>query len=467
MKCGVTALGIILSVSAGAQAQQAWPDPLLNAPVTPETTEKGLAVDAYVQGVQAWVWGYPLVRMERVMRDYTTVPDPLPDTSYRAPLNRIGWARRLADAQAFDMPTANNDTLYMSAVVDLTEPYLLTVPDLDDRYYVINTFNMWQELEHYIGRRTTGTKAGTFALVPPGWEGTLPDGVTVLQISTSKVWLWGRLHVRPSDDYESLHAIQDAFDLRPLSALGQADWTAPEASLPPLPDIGDDPLGFLQHVGAALQYNEVKPQDAALFAQLSRIGLTQDGFDPQRLSPSQAKELARALADAPNVAVAAIADSGEVKNGWSYISGLDAFGTNYPLRAMVSGPYLGGNGDLEAVYPARFTDDAGALLTGEKIYHVGFASAPPSGAFWSLTIYNAEDKMLSDNTIDRYKLGSEDDLTVAADGSFELTLSHRAPESTENWLPVPEGPFYMVLRIYQPQPAFFDGTWKMPSVTIQ
>ena len=54
------------------------------------------------------------------------------------------------------MPTANNDTYYMSAVVELDEPYVLSVPDTHDRYYVINVFNMWQELQHYIGRRATG-----------------------------------------------------------------------------------------------------------------------------------------------------------------------------------------------------------------------------------------------------------------------------------------------------------------------
>jgi hypothetical protein len=59
----------------------------------------------------------------------------------------------------------------MSAVVVLDEPMVLSVPDTSDRYYVVNVFNMWQELEHYIGRRTTGTKAARYVLVPPAANG--------------------------------------------------------------------------------------------------------------------------------------------------------------------------------------------------------------------------------------------------------------------------------------------------------
>ena len=150
---------------------------------------KGLEADGYQLGISAYVWGYPLVRMERLAREYTDVPSPKPDTSYRAPLNQIGWAQELATPAAKDMPTANNDTYYLSAVVTLDEPYIITVPDTNDRYYVIDVFNMWQELEHYIGRRTTGTKAGRFAIVPPGWNGQLPPDVKRLDVTTNKVWL--------------------------------------------------------------------------------------------------------------------------------------------------------------------------------------------------------------------------------------------------------------------------------------
>jgi hypothetical protein len=148
---------------APTASAETFEDKLVSTPGTPEVIAKGLEEDGYQLGISVYTWGYPLVRMERVIREYTTVPSPKPATSYRAPLNQIGWATELATPEAKDMPTANNDTFYMSAVVRLDQPYILSVPDTHDRYYVINVFNMWQELEHYIGRRTTGTTAARYA----------------------------------------------------------------------------------------------------------------------------------------------------------------------------------------------------------------------------------------------------------------------------------------------------------------
>ena len=187
----VAATAFAVALCANVAAAQDYPDALLTTPVTPDALAKGNEIDAYVQGVQAYVWGYPLVRMERVARQYTTVPDPKPRTSYRSPLNQIGWARELSTASAREIETPNNDTLYMNAIVELAEPYILSVPDTHDRYYVVDVFNMWQELEHYIGRRATGTAAGNFALAPAGWKGKLPVGVKRLDVTTKDIWLWG------------------------------------------------------------------------------------------------------------------------------------------------------------------------------------------------------------------------------------------------------------------------------------
>jgi len=98
---------------------------------------------------------------------------------------------------------------------------------------------------------------------------------------------------------------------------------------------------------------------------------------------------------------------------------LDNFGFNYPLRALVASAYLGGNGEREAVYPVRYTDSTGAALSGANKYVMRLAKEPPVGAFWSVTIYNAGDKMLIENPINRYKVGTDtkdDPADVAKDG---------------------------------------------------
>ncbi|TBY08174.1 DUF1254 domain-containing protein [Rhizobium laguerreae] len=451
---------IPLNCSTALAAEQ-FEDRLLTTPATPEVIASGLEIDGYHLGISAYAWGYPLVRMERVVRDYTDVSGKVPATSYRGPLNQFGLATELATPSAKDMPTANNDTFYMSAVVALDQPYVLSAPDTADRYYVIDVFNMWQELEHYIGRRATGTKAGRFVIVPPGWKGDVPSDAIRLDVTTDKVWLWGRLRVAQGEPVEPLLALQKQFTLKPL------DGKSGIKELPPLPSIAGDELGFLKHLGFALKDNAIKPADQALFAQFARMGLTKDGFDETKLSPEMRTGVIRAMADGPAMVVSSFASTSEVRNGWTWVTGLDSFGFNYPMRALVAGAYLGGNGEKEAMYPVRYTDADNQVLSGGNKYVLKMDEAPPVDAFWSLTMYNADDKMLVENPIQRYKVGTDTQgLKTAADGSMTIAIQNEKPQDAGvNWLPAPKGDFYLILRLYQPRDVVLDGTYKMPEVT--
>lgn len=451
--------GSLISGTAQA-AEPAYQDPVLTLQGSPEVFKKGMDVDGYSSAVAAWGWGYPIVRMEQIVREYTDVPSPKPPTSYRAPLNQIGWATELATPAAKDMPTANNDTLYMSAVVQLDEPYVLTVPDMHDRYYVVDVFNMWQELEHYIGRRTTGTKAGKFVFVPPGWTGALPTDATVLKVSTNKIWLWGRVRVSEGEDMAPIRALQKAFHLESASGKVYHD------TLPPMPALKNDGLDFFRQLAFAMKSNPVKPQDTGMFGQFSRFGLTEKGFNTDNIPPPIIEGVKRGVMDAPNVAVSTLVSTSEVRQGWSYVKGLDDFGYNYPLRALVAGPYLGGQGEKEAVYPIRYNDSEGHTLTGASSYTLTLDSEPPVNAFWSITMYDASNKMLVTNPLNRYKVGSDTPgLIKGKDGKIKIILSHSKPtEPDANWLPAPEHNFYLLFRMYQPKESVMDGSWKLPEV---
>lgn len=458
------ASALVLSGMTGSMlslaAEPTYQDPVLTLQGSPEVFKKGMDVDGYSSAVMAWSWGYPIVRMEQVVREYTDVPSPKPATSYRAPLNQIGWATELATPAAKDMPTANNDTLYMSAVVQLDEPYVLTVPDLHDRYYVVDVFNMWQELEHYIGRRTTGTKAGKFVFVPPGWKGELPKDATVLKVSTNKIWLWGRMRVSQGEDMAPLHALQKDFHLQ--SASGKVY----NETLQPMPALKNDGLDFFRQLAFAIKSNPVKPQDTGLFGQFSRFGLTENGFNADNIAPPILDGVKRGVQDAPNVAVSTLVSTSEVRQGWSYVKGLDDFGYNYPLRSLVSGPYLGGQGEKEAVYPIRYNDSKGETLDGANSYTLTLDSEPPVNAFWSITMYDADSKMLVDNALNRYKIGSDTPgLVRGKDGTLKVTISHAKPsDAAANWLPAPEHNFYLMFRLYQPKDSVMNGSWKLPQV---
>lgn len=445
-------------------------DPVIEIPGTNEVQDLGDYYGAKTAGTLAYQWGYALLRMEESMRSYIDVPNPKPATSYRAPLNQIGWARTLPTDADADMPTANNDTFYLSAVVDLQQPMVLKTPDTKDRYYVVDVFDMYQNLISYIGRRETGTKPGAFLIVPPNWKGNIPKGISkVISPATQKVWLWGRLNVKQGEDMKQLHALQDQFKLVSLSEFNGGAAPKLASSLPALPNVTDkDSLGFYKKLAFVMANNPIPEVDKALVGQFEKIGITPGKFDDSKLNKMQRKGLYDATLEAPLTIIASVKSAASIVNGWQWVNKLDNFGYDYALRSMVAGPYLGGQGEKEALYPIRYTDSENNALDGKNTYKISFDKEPPVKAFWSLTMYDASNKLLVKNELNRYKISNDiKGFVKKADGTFEITISNAKPKDTNNWLPAPKGGFYLILRLYQPSDEILSGKYKIPQVVKQ
>ncbi|OEF25898.1 DUF1254 domain-containing protein [Vibrio rumoiensis] len=427
-----------------------------------------LEQESYILGVNAYLWGSTLVRMENVSRLYTDLSQKQSDTSYRAALNNFGHARRLPTDVDSDMPTANRDTLYSSAIVDLSNgPVILSVPAISDRYYVIDMFDMWHNLFQYVGTRSTGTLARNFMMVPPGWKGTAPRDVEVVESPTTKVWLWGRTQVFNEKDYPTVHAIQDKYTLTSLSEYqgGKATKVNP---LPKAPGDAKDPLNFYVQLGEYLKANPLPERQQALFGQFKKIGITENGFDKSQLSPAQQKLLAQAVVDGQKIVnvQAANPSATTAKDGWYYSFLLDSFGDDNAFRSLVSHPYLGGQGAKEAMYPIAYTDIKGKPLSGQNDYTMHFDKEPPVGAFWSVTVYDAKTKLLVKNEIQRFNINDQTPITKAKDGSFNLHFSHQKPtdDTLSNWVPLPKDGFYVITRMYIPTKEVLDMKWTVPAI---
>ena len=146
--------------------------------------------------------------------------------------------------------------------------------------------------------------------------------------------------------------------------------------------------------------------------------------------------------------------------------GLDDF---YILRAAAAHTGLYGNSAEEALYPTYFSDSEGAPLDASKHdYVMTFAAdgLPPVKAFWSLTMYDAKTQLLVSNPINRYLLNStmQDSFKKHEDDSVTLYVQAKSPNDKleSNWLPAPSGPFYVVMRLYGPEPEALEGSWRPP-----
>jgi hypothetical protein len=182
--------------------------------------EKLSADDAAKFAEEAYIYGYPLVTMEYTRRVMTNTAEP---KGTHAPMGQFVRMREYPDASFTDVTAPNADTLYSTAWLDLAnEPYVLSLPDMGERYFLMPMLSGWTDVFEVPGTRTTGNKAQTYAITGPGFTGKLPNGVKELKSPTNMVWILGRTYCTGTpEDYKACHAVMDKYTLTPLSAYGK------------------------------------------------------------------------------------------------------------------------------------------------------------------------------------------------------------------------------------------------------
>jgi len=186
------------------------------------------------------------------------------------------------------------NTLYTSVWLDVSrEPWVLSVPDMGNRYYLLPMLDGWTNVFQVPGKRTTGDKAQKYAITGPGWTGTLPDGVTEYKSPTGMVWILGRIYCTGTpQDYTAVHALQDKFSLVPLSSYGKPYAPLPsevDANLDMKAGIRDqvdamDINMYFNYLARLMKTNPPASEDAPMVANMAKIGLVpgQD-FDATKL----------------------------------------------------------------------------------------------------------------------------------------------------------------------------------------
>jgi len=322
-----------------------------------------------------------------------------------APVNQVANAWGMLGPKFSAVQSANSDTQYSVTWFDSTEePYVLHLPDAKGRYYTFQFIDAYTNNFHYASTRTMGSQEQTYALVAPGWKGKLPANVTRADCPTPTGFIIGRWFVASEKDVAAVNALQKQVTMTPLSSYGKK-YTPPTVKVVPAEKYTGD-LAFFEQLGDTFVINGAPAADAGLLGLLKNIGLTTDhGFDSSALTDAEKK----------------------------------------------------------------FKDTDGKVLDGfTGKYTITFpkGKTPPAGAFWSVTMYDAKKRLMVENPLNRYKIGSADNMKAGADGSTTIYIQADSPgkDKESNWLPAPKEPFYMLLRMYLPKIEVLNGQYEIPGV---
>jgi hypothetical protein len=431
---------------------------------------------------QTYIYGLPLVMAYTASYEFWL---DKASSQYKSPMGELVHSRRVFTYEDTAVIVPNSDTPYSFICLDLrAEPYVVSVPAVEkERYYSIqfvdwNTFNYG-----YIGSRATGSEAADYLVAGPEWKGETPAGIKGVLRATSQFTLAiFRTQLFGSEDMPNVAKVQDAYQVKPLSAfLKQPAPPAAPAIDFPKSNAELAKTNFFELLDFVMQLSPPGPEETDIRARLASIGLgTGKKFDFKDLSPTHKAAALEGVKAGMAKVQERTATIGKRINGWqvgSAFGNRDFYKGDWLLRAAAAQAGIFGNNADEAVYPmTRWLPDGEIIDTGKHNYTLTLPAGqfPPAHAFWSVTMYDGKSQLLIKNPINRYLINSPmlPGMKKNDDASLTLYIQKDSPgaEKEANWLPAPDGPVYMVMRLYWPKteaPSILppgEGSWNPPGI---
>jgi hypothetical protein len=444
------------------------------------------ADDLQAAAEEAYLYGFPMIVGYDVLYKYFIDHN---SGQFKASINQIHNEARVFTPADTGISTPNSDTPYSMAFLDLrAEPMVLCMSEIEKRrYYDVQLVDLYTDNYGYMGSRTTGNGAGCYMVMGPDWTGEeTAKGIAKSFRSESQFTLViYRTQLFDPADMDNVKRIQAGYKIEPLSAfLGRpappaapaVDWPKFEQSAftKAFPEYLDCLLQFCPPVGTAAVEKPLRERFA-------RIGIGPGKKAPHKALPPEIKAAIGAGVKAAFAKIGKTAESiGTDVNGWhigAAAGSREFYHGDWALRAAAAKLGIYGNSEAEAVYPFTRHDANGIVADGNKhTYQMTFPAGqlPPVNAFCSITKYDGRTQLLIANPIHRYLINSPmlPELKKNPDGSLTIYVQKASPgkDKESNWLPAPDGPMFVVMRLYWPKtesPSVYPlgkGTWKPPAL---
>jgi len=438
---------------------------------------------------------YQYVAMYNVNNKFALDADnPLSSGGY----NRVKANTELADHTVRAVARPNNDTLYVVAMVDVTEePIVMELPAFDSKYVSL----MVTAYDHYVNipmSRIRGDFDEPSTILfyserTPGYDGAPVDGVDKI-FETSGDFVSAVLRIMPHaaepERLEANRAAMRSVDLEPLSEfLGKEDndahfvpWGSPSGvgrnldikeDLARFPDFGSDfeifEDRFLEVMQFVVNHTTFDPDnelDVALLKILEPLGVAPGkAFNPNTVADIDGAVL-RETAERFAAASLAKMDDGDflAANLTKTFQPKGEIDVDLLAIQSVIGPI--GQPANEAVYPPVSTED-GTPMNAMSDYEIvmGPDAMPPAKAFWSLTLYDNENGFFIPNDRKKYSVGENAGYKLDEDGGIRIVIAAEQPEDVpeENWLPIERRDvgLNVIMRLYAPDLEKFRA-WTPP-----
>jgi hypothetical protein len=398
------------------------------------------------------------------------------------------------------------DCLYGAAMLQMDKlgPVVISVPENPlNRYYSVVAVDSYLNNFSYIGPQWTANMANDFLIVPPDWKGEVPQWINrVWEAPTNQVTLYCRIFVKDegsgidkdgiyipilteiersfvTPDISDIDKVRDwrkGIRLTQLSKWGEQDTKMPAIDLKPY--VFDnlrtlsDPFEYFKLVFDFIGENPSGSDDEGLVQLFRTAGIGAGTSFPAE--PHLKQAIAAGVKDAQDILNGAIS-GGEFKNGWRVPNkNVGKAGPFILDRAVYQLTQISSNVPQECKYIFGYCDEGGNVLDGSKgDYALTFSkdAFPPikSPGFWSVTMYKKLDNLLAKNPINRFYIRSDTPgFTYNPDGSATISMAVEKPAGIPggNWLPAPEEPFILGLRLYYPENDALSHRW-FPPATVK
>lgn len=436
--------------------------------------------DATQIAEEAFIYGFPMVMNYGVFYAYF-VDKSSPE--YKAPINQLYNTARVYTPKDTAVVTPNSDTPYSFIAMDLrAEPFVVCNPEIEkSRYFSVQLVDMYTFNYGYMGSRTTGNGAACHMIAGPSWKGEKPAGIAkVFRSETDFSLAIIRTQLFNPADIDNVKKIQAGYRAQTLSKF-QNKAAPPAAAEIKWPKIDkqladSDPFAYLNFVLQFTPPTGPAEVEVPLRARFATIGVEAGKpFRADQLTPEKKAALEKGMKSGIEKIKQKVVALGTDENGWRVATkgfgDRQAYAGDWTLRAAAAMAGIYGNDAVEALYPMLSTDsDGNKPDTSANRYTLTFPSGqlPPANAFWSVTMYDGKTQLLIENPINRYLINSPmlPDLKKNPDGSLTMYIQKDSPgpDKESNWLPAPDGPTYVVMRLYWPKEEALKGSWKPPAV---